>query len=292
MSAAGLFPGQGLPAKAVLHALPERDEHLETAREVLGYNLRRKVEIAARRDGATLPTLIAQPAIFLAGTIALRHAEGSGRRWDFFAGHSLGEYTGLVAGSSLSFEDALFLVRTRAAAMEDAGKAMPGGMAAVLGLDFDVVADIAARSGAVVANDNAPGQVVLSGSENDLARAAGMVRSARARSVLLEVSGPFHSPAMAAAAEPLADALDRVEIRTPKIPVVSNVTARPYEGPAEIRAGLVEQLTHRVRFRESLEWLVDQGVEDFDDLGPGRIVAGLAARTTRARSKAEVAAHA
>jgi [acyl-carrier-protein] S-malonyltransferase len=292
VSAAGLFPGQGLPAKVVLQALPERDQRLETARESLGYDLRRKVEIAARRDGATLPTLVAQPAIFVAGIIALRHAEDAGRRWDFFAGHSLGEYTALVAGSSMSFEDALVLVRARAEAMEEAGKAVPGGMVAVLGLDFDVVADIAARSGAVIANDNSPGQVVLSGSEEDLARAAGMVRSAGARSVLLEVSGPFHSPAMAAAARPLADALDRVDVTAPKVPVISNVTARPYEGPREIRAGLVEQLTHPVRFRESLDWLLDQGVEDFDDLGPGRIVAGLAARTSRALRETGVAAHA
>jgi [acyl-carrier-protein] S-malonyltransferase len=292
VSAAGLFPGQGLPAKAVLQALPERGERLETAREVLGYDLRRKVEIAARRDGATLPTLIAQPAIVVAGIVALRRAEESGRSWDYFAGHSLGEYTALVAGSSLSFEEALVLVRARAEAMEEAGKAVPGGMAAVLGLDFDVVADIAARSGAVIANDNSPGQVVLSGSEEDLARAAGMVRSAGARSVLLEVSGPFHSLAMAPAARPLADALDRVDVRASKVPVISNVTARPYEGPGEIRAGLVEQLTHTVRFRESLEWLLDQGVEDFDDLGPGQIVAGLAARTSRSLSKRGVAAHA
>jgi [acyl-carrier-protein] S-malonyltransferase len=292
VSAAGLFPGQGLPAKVVLQALPERDERLETAREILGYDLRRKVEIAARRDGATLPTLIAQPAIFVAGIIALRHAEDSGRRWDFFAGHSLGEYTALVAGSSVTFADALFLVRARAEAMEEAGKTAPGGMAAVLGLDFDVVADIAARSGAVIANDNSSGQVVLSGSEEDLARAAGMVRSAGARSVLLEVSGPFHSPAMASAARPLADALDRVDVRAPEVPVISNVTARSYEGPREIRAGLVEQLTHTVRFRESLEWLLDQGVEDFDDLGPGRIVAGIASRTARALGERGVAAHA
>jgi [acyl-carrier-protein] S-malonyltransferase len=292
VSAAGLFPGQGLPAKVVLQALPERDERLDTAREILGYDLRRKVEIAARRAGATLPTLIAQPAIFVAGIIALRHAEGSGRSWDFFAGHSLGEYTALVAGSSVSFEDALVLVRARAEAMEEAGKAIPGGMAAVLGLGFDVVADIAARSGAVIANDNSPEQVVLSGSEEDLARAAGMVRSAGARSVLLEVSGPFHSPAMAAAARPLSAALDRTDIGAPKVPVVSNVSARPYEGPQEIRAGLVEQLTHTVRFRESLEWLLSQGVEDFDDLGPGRVVGGLAARTSRALAETGMAAHA
>jgi [acyl-carrier-protein] S-malonyltransferase len=292
VSAAGLFPGQGLPAKVVLQALPERDERLDTAREILGYDLRRKVEIAARRAGATLPTLIAQPAIFVAGIVAVRRAEGSGRSWDFFAGHSLGEYTALVAGSSVSFEDALDLVRARAEAMEEAGKAIPGGMAAVLGLDFDVVADIAARSGAVIANDNSPEQVVLSGSEEDLAQAAGMVRSAGARSVLLEVSGPFHSPAMAAAARPLTDALERANIRAPKVPVISNVSARPYKGPEEIRAGLVEQLTHTVRFRESLEWLLSQGVEDFDDLGPGRVVGGLAARTSRALTKSEVAAHA
>ena len=289
---AGLFPGQGLPARAGLEALPKSDERLSTAREILGLDLRRRVEIASRRNGATLPTLIAQPAIFVAGIIALRRGEAEGRKWDCFAGHSLGEYTALVAGSSLSFENALIVVRARAEAMEEAGKAAPGGMAAVLGLDLDVVDDIATRSGIVVANDNAPGQVVLSGSEEGLAQAAGLVRSAGARSVLLDVSGPFHSPAMAAAAERLAEALERVEVKRPRVPVVSNVTARPHGAGHEIRSSLVEQLTHRVRFRESLEWLVRRGMDDFDDLGPGRIVAGLATRTARALRQTEVTAHA
>jgi [acyl-carrier-protein] S-malonyltransferase len=290
--AAGLFPGQGLPAKVVLQALPEREERLDVAREILGYDLRRKVEIATRRAGATLPTLVAQPAIFAAGVIGLRRAQEEGRTWDVYAGHSLGEYTALVAGSSLSFEDALAVVRVRAEAMEEAGKTKPGGMAAVLGLDLEEVEDIAARAGVVLANDNSPGQVVLSGSDEGLARAAGFVRAAGARSVLLDVSGPFHSPAMASAATPLAEALEKVEIREAQIPVLSNVTARPHGAGHEIRRALIDQLNHRVRFRESLEWLANAGVESFDDLGPGRVVAGLAQRTTRSLKAVEVAAHA
>lgn len=287
----GLFPGQGIPAKIVHDALDPNDRLLAQADDFLGYDLSKRVQIAARRKGAALPTLVAQPAIFVAGIISWRRAQDEGRAWDSFVGHSLGEYTALVAGGSLGFEDGLAAVKVRAETMESASKSAPGGMAAVLGLDFAKVTDIAEQAGVFVANDNAPGQVVLSGPEAGLTEAAQMVRSASARSVLLEVSGPFHSPSMGAASEALRVVLDGIEISTPKVPVISNVTAAAHETPARIRDLLVEQLTHRVRFRESLENLYERGARDFEDLGPGSVVGGLAQRTFRSLRSSEVPAN-
>lgn len=286
---AGLFPGQGVPAETVLESLAKSHALVVSASELLGYDLFRRVEVAARRKGASLPTAVAQPAIFVAGMISFSY--DSARR-DFFCGHSLGEYTALTAAGAFSFEDALAIVHIRAEGMERAGRVAPGSMAAVLGLDLGRVSDIAQRTGVVLANDNSPGQVVLAGPEPALAAAAAEVRAAGARSVLLDVAGAFHTGAMAPAGPALARALEKTEVKIPEIPVVSNVLARPYTDAAEVKELLVAQLTRPVRFRESIEWLVEQGVEDFTDFGPGRVVAGLAQRCRRNARSTEVAAHA
>ena len=286
----GLFPGQGIRPGEILEALPPGDPFLEVAGEVLGYDLRSRVEFGARGRESKLPTSIAQPALFAAGVIAWRRVEESGATFDYLAGHSVGEYTALVAAGSLPPEDALRVVKARAEGMHAAGRATSGAMAAILKLDLDVVERIAEKVGVAVANDNAPGQVVLSGSEDALAQASGEARSVGGRALLLDVSGPFHSPAMAEGATALKAELERVSISNPRIPVVSNVSARPYRDPAEIRALLVRQVTERVRFRESLEWLYRQGVREFEDLGPGRVAAGLAEKTFAALQQTEVAA--
>jgi [acyl-carrier-protein] S-malonyltransferase len=281
----GLFPGQGIPSQAVLEALPQGDPLLATANDILSYDLRRKVEIAARQPKANLPTSLVQPAIFTASITSWRRAKDEGGRCDFWAGHSLGEYAALVAGEAISFEGGLEAVAARGEAMQEAARTTPGGMAAILGLEFDDANDIAERAGVELVNDNAPGQVVLSGSEEGLATAAGLVRSAGGRAVLLGVTGPYHTAAMKPAAPALEAALAAIEVREPSTPVVSNVTARPYSSPDEIRTLLVEQLMTRVRFRESLEWLIEQGADGYEDFGPGRVVAGLAGRTFSAASK-------
>jgi malonyl CoA-acyl carrier protein transacylase len=288
----GLFPGQGIPARTVLEALPSDDPLLASARDVLGYDLRRKVEIAARRKGAMLPTSLAQPAIFTASLISFRRAEANGRTFDCFVGHSLGEYSALVAAGALGFEHALRCVAVRAEAMQTASRASHGGMAAILGLDLDVVEGLARASGAEVANDNAPAQAVIAGPEDRLAEAAAMARSHGGRSVLLEVSGPFHTAAMAPARPMLSRALEKADIGAPRVPVVANVTARPHGQAHEIAALLVDQLCERVRFRESLEWLWEAGAREHEDLGPGRVVAGLAQRTFARMRSEEVEVHA
>jgi [acyl-carrier-protein] S-malonyltransferase len=282
---AGLFPGQGIPARVVLDALPSRHAVLDMAREVLGYDVRKRVEIAARREGAMLPTALAQPAIYAAGLIA--HQERGRPLFDAFVGHSVGEYTALVAAGSMSPEQGFAIVRVRADAMEAASRAEKGGMAAVLRLDFETVSDVARRAEVHIANDNAPGQVVLAGSEAGLTTAASLVRAAKGRSVLLETAGAFHTHAMASARNALKAALDGAEISMPAVPVVANVSARPYGSAQDVREGLVEQLTGRVRFRESLEWLWARGIREFDDLGPGQIVGGLASRTFRELARSD-----
>jgi [acyl-carrier-protein] S-malonyltransferase len=275
----GLFPGQGIPARVVTRALQDRDALLDVATEVLGYDLKKKVSIAARRPSATLPTSLAQPAIFTAGMISWRDAEESGLSCDYFAGHSLGEYAALTAAGAISFEDCLRAVAARGEAMQEAARSHPGGMAAVLGLGYEVVSGIATRARVAVANDNAPDQVVLSGAESGLAEAAQLARAAGGRAVLLDVSGPFHTMSMTSAAPALRDVLDSIEVKTPTVSVISNVTARPHGSPDEIRSLLVRQLTDQVRFRESLEWMWQEGADEFTDLGPGRVAAGLAQRT-------------
>jgi [acyl-carrier-protein] S-malonyltransferase len=276
-----LFPGQGIPARTVLESLPEGHELIGRADELLGYKLRQRVEIAARRKGAVLPTALAQPAIFVASLIGYERTFSDGDDLDAVVGHSLGEYPALVAGGAIAFESALTVVKVRGEAMDKAARLAPGGMIAVLGLGEKDVESIRATADLSVANDNAPGQVVLSGPEERLTVAAGLAKGLGGRSVLLQVQGPFHTSAMGPAVKELEEALDYAEIRSPRFPVVSNVTARPYRAPGEIRRLLVLQLVHRVRFRESLEWLWSRGVREYTDVGPGDVAAGLANRTFR-----------
>ena len=284
----GLFPGQGVAPSLVLESLVD-DDLLTRADELLGYDLRARVEVSCRGKSSVLPTTIAQPAIFVGGLIAWARATTEGRRFNAYAGHSVGEFAALVAGNAIAFDDGLCAVASRAAFMERAARLNPGGMMAVLGPDIGTVEVVVERAGVTIANDNAPGQVVLAGSEDGLARAAAMVREIGARAILLDVSGPFHSAAMEPASVGLRDTLDHISVRSPQVPVMSNVTALPYRAPGEIRKRLVEQLVNRVRFREVLEWLWQHNAEAFEDFGPGDVVARLARRSYRSFASPEKA---
>ena len=286
----GLFPGQGLEPAVVLSALPEHHPLLKQAAQSLGFDLRRRVERITRHSQPLLPTDLAQPAIFVAGVIAFRDAEQRGGSFDFLVGHSLGEYTALVAVGAIPFSHGLRLVSARGAAMKKAAAQTDGGMAAVMGLPVEQVEALCAAVGATFANDNSPSQAVVSGSGTALDRAAPWVRSRGGRTVLLPIDGAYHSEAMTSAEASLAIALERTDVRSPKIPIVSNVTARPYRSPGEIRKLLLTQLTHKVRFRGSIEWLTERGATEFVDLGPGRVV-GRLARASIPRYE-EAAAHA
>lgn len=282
----GLFPGQGIEAKALLEHLDARDPLVKTATEYLSYDLVRRVEVVARGSASALPTVLAQPAIFVASVSSWMRRE---EHFDMLLGHSLGEYAALVAGEAISFEHALATVAVRAEAMERAARSNPGGMAAVIGMDRATAEVIAEATGVVLANDNGPGQVVLSGSEEALARAASQSAGAGARVVRLAVSGPFHSHAMAPVAAAVRDALDHCLLRSPTVPVLSNVTALPYRAPGEIRALLIRQPAEQVRFRECLQWCWDRGADSWDDLGPGNVVGVLARRAFQTFRQPEAA---
>jgi [acyl-carrier-protein] S-malonyltransferase len=275
----GLFPGQGIDGRSVAAGLAGADELLDKAAKALGFDVGASVFRLTRNGNGSLPTSIAQPAIVIAGLASWNRSVSEGLSVSFLAGHSLGEYTALIASKALRFRDGMRVLGIRAGAMQRAERRVSGGMVAVLKLDSATVEGIADEHGVDIANDNAPGQTVLSGPEEKLARAAAAARKAGGRSMLLAISGPFHSRHMFGAAAALEEALDKVVVRAPLIPVLSNVSAQPYRAPGEIRRLLVKQMTGRVRFREEMEWLWARGVREYQDFGPGEVVSGLARRT-------------
>jgi malonyl CoA-acyl carrier protein transacylase len=217
-------------------------------------------------------TRFQQPALFLTSLVAW---ERSGITQPLAAaGHSLGEYAALVAAGALDFDAAIQLVALRGDAMARAGEERPGSMIAVLGEDEDVVRATAHEHGLTVANDNAPGQLVLSGPIAGIEA----VDALDLRTRRLDVSGAFHSPLMAPAAQELDAALANVEVREPRFPVISNGTAAPF---TDIRAELVENLLSPVRFRETIVVLHGMGADEFVELGPGRVLSGLVKRILR-----------
>ena len=230
-------------------------------------------------------TINAQPAILTASVAALRVLEERGETPACVAGHSLGEFTALVAANALTFEDALLLVRERGRLMKEAGARRPGGMAAVLGLDAEEVAAICERvsqetGGYVgVANDNCPGQVVISGDETALAAGMEAMQAAGARRVVrLAVSIAAHSPLMAEAAAAFRHALEKVPLHRPRIPFIANATADELTEPESIREALVHQLTSPVRWRGSVREMIRRGVARFVEVGPGDVLTSLLRR--------------
>jgi len=262
-SVAIIFPGQGSHENGMDEGL--RDDPLFLhGLDVLGFD-----PFARLAEG----TRFQQPALFLCSVVAW---ERSGIAAPVAgAGHSLGEYAALVAAGALDFDAALRLVALRGDAMARAGEERPGSMVAVLGEDDAAVRAAAHEHGLTVANDNAPGQLVLSGPVEGVEA----VDASGLRTRRLDVSGAFHSPLMAPAAQELAAALEEVEVRPPRFPVISNGTAAPF---GDIRAELVENLLSPVRWRETVLVLRDLGADEFAELGPGRVLSGLVKRILRA----------
>lgn len=288
-----LFPGQGSQtvgmAKELAECYTSAAETMAEADAVLGFPLS-SLCYEGPADVLT-DTINAQPALLAASMAALRGLHEA--RPDFpapaaVAGHSMGEYSALVAVGSLTFADGLRLVRERGRLMKEAGQLSPGGMAAILGLETPQVDAICAAASAAtggvaqLANDNCPGQLVISGDETALEHAMAAASAAGARKVVrLAVSIAAHSPLMAPAAEALRHAIDATPIRPPAVPVIGNVTARPLESVEAIRHELTAQLTAPVRWTESMLHLVAHGVQTTVELGPGDVLTALMKRIVR-----------
>jgi [acyl-carrier-protein] S-malonyltransferase len=229
-------------------------------------------------------TINAQPALLTHGIAALRVLQTikPDLAPAFVAGHSLGEYSALVAADALDFADALKLVRERGRVMKAAGEKTPGAMAALLGMDTAALEGVCAETGVQIANYNAPGQIVISGEKDALNRAVELAKARGAkRAIVLAVSIASHSRLMENAAREFANAVANTPMRAPKIPVISNVTAQPLSTVEEIRRELVAQLTSAVQWTKTIEYIAAQGVTTFIELGPKDVLAGLIRRINR-----------
>ncbi|MDS9468475.1 ACP S-malonyltransferase [Paracoccus sp. MBLB3053] len=286
-----VFPGQGAQVvgmgRELAEAYPAAREVFAEVDEALGEKLS---DLIWEGDIETLTlTQNAQPALMATSIAAFRalEAEGFGiKDAAFVAGHSLGEYSALCAAGALSLADTARLLRLRGKAMQDAVPVGQGAMAAVLGLDFAAVAELArdAAQGEVcqAANDNDPAQVVISGNKAAVERAASMAKERGAkRALMLPVSAPFHSALMEPAATVMAEALASIEIAAPAVPLVANVRAEAVADPDMIRQLLVEQVTGSVRWRESVEFLAAAGVTEFWEVGAGKALSGMIKRISK-----------
>lgn len=291
-----VFPGQGSQAVGMGVDLAESfavaREVFEEVDDALSQSLFR---LMAEGPAETLTlTENAQPALMAVSMAVVRVLEREGglrlaHAGRFVAGHSLGEYSALAAAGTFSLADAARLLKTRGQAMQRAVPVGQGAMAALLGLDVDaaraIAAEVAGDRVCTAANDNAPGQVVVSGHAEAVKLAVEVAAGRGAkRAVMLPVSAPFHCALMAPAAEAMAEALADVEMLPPDPPVVANVLARAIEDPDDIRARLVEQVTGAVRWRESVLYMKDAGVETLVELGAGKVLSGLAKRIDRSLS--------
>ncbi|MEM7211129.1 MAG: ACP S-malonyltransferase [Pseudomonadota bacterium] len=285
------FPGQGAQAigmgKDLADAYSAAAAVFAEVDDALGEKLSALIW-EGEQETLTL-TANAQPALMATSLAAMKALEAEGVGVDaasFVAGHSLGEYSALAAAGAFSISDAARLLRLRGTAMQEATPVGVGAMAAILGLDFDAVQEVAdaAADGQVcqAANDNDPAQVVVSGDKAAVERAVDIAKEKGAkRAMLLPVSAPFHCALMQPAADRMAEALADTAISAPAVPVVANVRAEAVSDPDTIRQLLVEQVTGRVRWRESVAWMASQGVTDLVEIGAGKALSGMARRIDR-----------
>lgn len=283
-----IFPGQGSQivgmGAELADLFPAAREVFALADEVLGFSISHLMRQGPADE--LNDTINTQPALLTHSIATLRvfHQFYSGFKPAFVAGHSMGELSALVAAEALSFEDALKLVRTRGMLMKRAGEISPGGMAAILGLDIPQLESICKKASTSkdvvqVANDNCPGQVVISGASNALERALSLAINAGARRAIpLAVSIAAHSPLMEHAQIDFNLAVESAPIASPCIPIIGNVTATPLTTISEIRADLQAQLTHRVRWTESIQFMLKQGVSTFVEFGSGTVLLNLLKR--------------
>lgn len=279
-----IFPGQGAQFPGMGKEMYEKNadakERFEEANEILGFNITRLMFEGTEED--LRQTNVTQPAIFLHSVILAGTIEDF--RPEMVAGHSLGEFSSLVANKTLSFADGLKLVSKRAAAMQKACEAEPSTMAAILGLDDKVVEEVCAEIPEVVvpANYNSPGQIVISGSISGIDKAVDKLSELGAkRAIKLTVGGAFHSPLMEPARQELETAIMNSPISTPLCPVYQNFTALPTSNPDTIRTNLVAQLTAPVRWTQTVQHMLKDGASSFTEVGPGKVLQGLIKKVNR-----------
>ncbi|WP_338733746.1 ACP S-malonyltransferase [Bacillus subtilis] len=284
-----LFPGQGSQfigmGKELYEQVPAAKRLFDEADETLETKLSSLI-FEGDAEELTL-TYNAQPALLTTSIAVLEKFKESGITPDFTAGHSLGEYSALVAAGALSFKDAVYTVRKRGEFMNEAVPAGEGAMAAILGMDAEAlkrVTDKVTEEGNLVqlANLNCPGQIVISGTAKGVELASELAKENGAkRAIPLEVSGPFHSELMKPAAEKLKEVLDACDIKDADVPVISNVSADVMTEKADIKEKLIEQLYSPVRFEESINKLIAEGVTTFIEIGPGKVLSGLVKKVNR-----------
>ncbi len=283
-----VFPGQGSQysgmGKDLVGAFPEARDIFREADDQLGFPISRLCFEGP--DDQLKLTEHTQPAILTVSVALFRTLEARGKLPDFVAGHSLGEYSALVAAGALTFGDAVRVVRQRGRFMQEAVPVGIGAMAAIIGLEYDVLADLCreAEQGQVVApaNINAPGQLVIAGHREAVERAGRLATQRGARKVVpLPVSAPFHCALMKPAEERLATELAAVRFSDLKVPLINNVDARLITSGEDARAGLIRQVSSAVRWVDDVERLVREGVNEFVEVGPGKILSGLVRRIAR-----------
>lgn len=284
-----VFPGQGSQTvgmgKTVIEHNTEAKSIFESADHRLGYSLS-DIIFNGPSEKLTL-TSNAQPALLTTSIAILKCLEEAGIQPDYTAGHSLGEYTALVAAGAIEFEDAVFAVHKRGEYMEEAVPNGEGTMAAVLGMDRDslqkVTEEVTASGHSVqLANLNCPGQIVISGTVKGVELASELAKEQGAKRVLpLQVSGPFHSELMKPAAKKFVEVLDEITVNDAKLPVIANVTASPMTDAQEIKEKLIEQLYSPVLWEDSVDKMLELGVDTFIEVGPGKVLSGLIKKINR-----------
>ncbi len=280
-----VFPGQGSQFEGMGQDLYEMDTMIkyifEQANDVLGFPI---TDVMFKGSLEELKeTRVTQPAVFI-HSIAMAKALSNDYKPDMVAGHSLGEFSALVAAGVLNFRDGLTLVKKRAEAMQKACEMAPSTMAAILGLDDETVEKICASIEDVVvpANYNSPGQLVISGSVSGVEKAAEKLLEAGARrAVILKVGGGFHSPMMEPARKELEEAIQQTRFKNAKVPVYQNVDARPHTNAEEIKENLIAQLTSPVRWTQSIRNMIADGADEFIEVGPGSVLQGLIRKIDR-----------
>ncbi|MGA9695436.1 MAG: ACP S-malonyltransferase [Dehalococcoidales bacterium] len=290
-----VFPGQGAQTVGMGKDLYDSFDSVKTlfkqADEAVGFSLS-KIFFEGPEEELR-KTSNAQPALVAVSIACLRAAQEVGGKNlpapSFMAGHSLGEYTALAAANVIDFSTAVFLAKERGRLMYEAGLKTPGSMMAIIGLDEAILAEVCKETNTVIANINSPGQLVISGAVENIARAGEMAKAkGAARALPLQVSGAFHSPLMQPAVEGMTQILAKVTFKDPIVPIIANVTAQPITSGSQVRDELLKQLCSSVQWQRSVEFMAGQGVGKFIEIGPGKVLAGLIKRISRESEMANI----